>query len=90
MHYPWNKSTLLEDELSGLGNEWSTFRIQQPVNLALGALYRWDMYSLGSEIFLLIDVQMSGEGRKTLEGLEELSKIKWYVESEGRPTFIGH
>ena len=55
-HYPWNRSTLLEDELDALEYQWSTSRIQQPENLALGVLCKQDVYSSGSKIFLQIDV----------------------------------
>ena len=43
-HYPWNRSTILKDELGALGHQWSTFTIQQS-DLVLGALCKRDVYS---------------------------------------------
>ena len=47
-HNPWNKSTLLEDELDALGYQWSTSRIQQS-DLALGTLCKRDAYNSSFE-----------------------------------------
>ena len=54
-HCPWNRSILLEDELSALGYQWSTSRIQQSY-LTLGALYKRDVYNSILKKFLHIDV----------------------------------
>ena len=86
-HCPWNRTTIPEDELGVLRYQWLTSRIQQP-DLALGALYKQDVYNSGFE---------KNPPDKYMKRLSEklFKKIlwkNWYscIESEGWPTFIGH